>query len=164
MGEKIRHSEALAKLLEQKHYEFTMKERDDRMVYYIMMPLGKKGKEKVTLCLYEDGIVYIYKYMAYGVPDYKRQSVLEAINELNDQYRFISISLDKDGDVVAGYNYFMCEDDASAMETTTLYFDFFESIYESCYQPVIDAIEHSKQDEKEELPTQFKLDLFGGEC
>lgn len=163
MSEKIRHSEALNKLLEEKHYEFTLSERDDRIVYYIMMSLGRKEKDKVTFCLYDSGAVYIYRYMSYGVADHKRPGVLEAINKLNDTYRYICISIDDDGDIVAGCNFFMCEDDDSAMEITIQYLEFFENIYTSCYQPVIDAVRQNSQNEKEEQPAHFKLDLFGGE-
>ncbi len=88
----------------------------DRIVYRINFPENDSISETITLVIDEMFSAEICAYIARGITQEKRLSVLEEINKVNDRFLFINSGMDDNNDVyscqqfiLAGSRKIMCK-------------------------------------------------------
>ena len=77
------------------------------------LPMQANNAPGITMRLRvgENGDSKFWCYLASNIPSRKRSAVIYAINKLNNRYRYICLSLDKDGDVHASYDFSLFGDE-----------------------------------------------------
>ncbi len=86
----------------------------------------------------DDNDVAIRALQLLKVTDSKRDSILAAINQLNDQYRYVKFVMDKDNDVNVEYDLCLCTEDVG--EICFEIFARFMQILDEAYPVLMHAL------------------------
>ena len=91
---------AIKRAFEDKNIKFRVVEKEN--ISYIEASIRGKVAPSVDVCFFssdDDNDVSVRVVGIVRIPDHKRAAGLEAINQCNNQFRFVKFVLDKDNDV-----------------------------------------------------------------
>ena len=114
MEKTINYAETVENVFRDKNLSFGAKKDTDDGAIIFSLPMSADnapGINVVKLRVSEKGDSKLWCYLASNVPSRKRLAVIYALNKLNGRYRYICLSLDKDGDVHASYDFALFGDE-----------------------------------------------------
>ncbi len=103
--DKVNFAEEFHKGLAETKISFTCKTRADEMIFGISMELKHAPAVNVHVIVDEGGDCKLRCNLVDSVPEERRVNMLRMINEMHLKYRYLCITLDRDGDVWAGYDF-----------------------------------------------------------
>ena len=105
MDENLNYVEIIKQAFINNDWHFSSREVDDETIFSLPMDSKYLPTLDVKLILDSDGDCKIRCYIARNMHYSKRAAMLEVINTLNSKYRYITVSLDSDGDILAAYDF-----------------------------------------------------------
>lgn len=134
--EKVNYAEVMTKELKEHNLSFTSKVRGDETIYTLPMSADNAPGINVKLIIDEDGDCKLRSYLASNVHKAKQPAMLRVINDLNAKYRYICLSMDKDGDICASYDFSIYADAESVFAQVIAMLFLYTDIADKCI-PVI---------------------------
>ena len=105
MDENLNYVEIIKQVFINNNWNFTTKDREKETLFNIPMASKYLPVLDVKFIVNSIGDCKIRCYLTRNMHYSKRAAILEVINTLNSNYRFITVSLDSDGDVLAAYDF-----------------------------------------------------------
>ena len=107
------YAEIVENAFRAKNLSFGAKKDTDDGAIIFSLPMSADNAPGINLKLRvsEKGDSKFWCYLASNVPSRKRPAMIYALNKLNGRYRYICLSLDKDGDVHASYDFALFGDE-----------------------------------------------------
>lgn len=145
------------------HFDIRVKGEDT--IFSLPMRAENVPGFNIRLRISEKGDSKMWCFLARNVKKEKRAAMLETLNSLNDQYRFLRLSLDQDSDVAADYDFILCGDEASACEHVVAMIFLLTEVMDECVKSIMSTI--WREDSSDHNEMKVKLNLFedaeGGE-
>lgn len=110
---------------------------DDEPDVISVQYVGDNMKDIRTLMFFSDSDVCYKIFSIAKVPNAKRAAVLEKINELHNQWRWISLAIDGDNEIFSELDVFCSE---TNIEICTLGLFQIVDITDKCYPEIMKAI------------------------
>lgn len=159
------YSIAAQKALEAMKVKYTVEDRiledgSPCWEYAIAMPSESIAGLKVRVSLTPDGDVRLRSSMESDLPEELRMDMLETMNGLMSRFRFVRLTMDREGNVWAGYDFFLVGGEEEASVSLGANLLLFRDIADK-YRDRILRVRWGKKKEAEQTP--LKLDLFGSE-
>ncbi len=148
MAEKLNYIDVIKNAFEENDWKFTSRELDDETLFNL--PMGSKYLPTldVKFILDASGDCKIRCYIARAIPFAKRAAMLEVINTLNSKYRYITVSLDSDNDVLVAYDFTIFGDAVIADKQVGTMIYFVSNVIDKCVPAVMKLL---WQDDGEEI-------------
>lgn len=109
----------------------------------------------------EEGDVKIRCYLANDVAPDKHAALVQTLNRLNSEFRFVCMSLDKDGDVCAAIDFVLMGDEETVGQQVMTLLSIFVNIVDKCIPDVMRTIWDENEPSKVEAPVEVvRVDLF----
>ncbi|MBO4400292.1 MAG: YbjN domain-containing protein [Selenomonadaceae bacterium] len=146
---RLNYAEIVEKYFTDNDWNFTAKKIDDDI--FFSLPLGAKNLPglDVKLIVDTDGDCKIRCYLAKGVADKKRDEMLEVLNSLNTKYRYVTLSLDTDNDVLASYDFRIFGDAETADRQVGAMIFIVSRIMDKCVPKIMRVIWNDDEDEED---------------
>lgn len=161
MAEKIDFNGILEGVLKGKKLDYTTKSGERYNIHTIPMRLGRSGTDiRLKMRVGADGDGKIWSFVVSNVPQRRRIAVLEALNGRMAAYRFISLYLDDENDICAGYDFEVFGSEQDAQRHIRVVFDLFVDILDKCMIDINKAVWKEEPQEEEGF---LRLNLFGNE-
>ncbi|MBQ8610571.1 MAG: YbjN domain-containing protein [Oscillospiraceae bacterium] len=123
--------------------EYTEKRRDDGdNIFRLYMPMKNGPQLLIKLVVDEStGDSRLRSYLLTDVAEAARPALVQKLNELNNEYRFICLSLDGDGDLLAAYDFalFGTPQDIGQHAVTAflLFYDLCDKVFPAIMKTVL---------------------------
>ena len=154
------YAQCIKQLLEKERLPFFVEVEDD-VEFCIPEGSVRKLKKPVYLSVDEKGYCIFRCFLANKVESFRKKAVLEAMNELNRRYRYISIYLTQYQSVLGTYNMQLYGDKESACEYVVRFLYLFAGIMSECDPRIEKAIWSSTQVDLDDLfEGEIKVTLF----
>lgn len=143
MFEKIEvdYAQAIRDELDRLKMSYREKERQDGDIQFVLpMSLEAGPGLQVHLVVSEKGDSKLRSYPVNDVPVIKRDDVIHTLNELNGEYRYISLSLDEDGDVSAAYDFALFGDEEEVAHHAVTMLMLYTDICSECYPRIMRSV------------------------
>ena len=139
--ERVNYGELIAEILRNDDWQFSAKQVDDLTVFKLPMAAKNCPGFNVSFIVNDIGDVKLRCYLAEDTAQSKRGKLLEVVNDLNGRYRYITVSLDDDGDILAAYDFTIFSKDVDDMKlavcgTTVL----FAKVADNCIPSIMKAL------------------------
>ncbi len=157
---KINYAEVLTQELKEHNFSFTSKVRGDETIFTLPMSADNAPGINVKLIVDEDGDCKLRSYLAGHVPEVKRAAILPVINNLHTKYRYICLSIDRDGDVCAAYDFSVYAGTVSVFEQVIAMVFLYSDIADKCIPDIMRAIWAKEEPVKGAGPHTIKTNLF----
>lgn len=146
---RLNYAEIIEKSFADNDWNFTAKRIDDEI--FFSLPLGAKNLPglDVKLIVDVDGDCKIRCYLAKSVDDRKRDEMLETLNALNARYRYVTLSLDSDNDVLASYDFRIFGDAETADRQVGAMIFIVSRIMDKCVPKIMRIIWNSDDDDED---------------
>ncbi len=112
----VDYAEVIERKFSQTGWKFNTKKMDGRTIFSIPMSAKNCPGLHIKLDVSEDGDAKIRCYLAENTPQSAHEELIEVLNSLNGRYRYITLSLDSDNDILAAYDFTMFGDDEDMIE------------------------------------------------
>lgn len=127
----IDYTNAVIKKIEDIGIEYTVRDTDDNNKLITLYHYSKVVPVINARIIIEDGAyIKILSTLARSVPEDKRPAIIEVLNKLTLDYRYIRYSLDKDGDIIVDYDFVLYGDEEESathlVSRVFVAFDIFE--------------------------------------
>jgi len=127
----IDYTNAVIKKIEDIGIEYTVRDTDDNNKLITLYHYSKVVPVINARVIIEDGAyIKILSTLARSVPEDKRPAIIEVLNKLTLDYRYIRYSLDKDGDIIVDYDFVLYGDEEESathlVSRVFVAFDIFE--------------------------------------
>lgn len=144
---RLNYAEIIKNSFEQNDWNFTFKQIDDEI--FFSLPLGAKNLPglDVKLIVDTDGDCKIRCYLAKGVAENKRVEMLDTLNALNTKYRYVTLSMDSDNDVLASYDFRIFGDEETANRQVGAMIFIVSRIMDKCVPKIMRIIWSGDEDE-----------------
>ena len=150
-NEHIDYGEVVKEALENKGWRFQARTVEDKTLFAIPMSAKNCPGLNVLLGVSESGDCKIRCYIAKDTPKSARLQLLEVINSLNNHYRYLTVSLDSDGDILAAYDFTIFGNDPETIDrhagTMVL---LLSDIMDKCIPPIMKVVWNFKEDDEED--------------
>lgn len=144
-------SQVVEDIFNKLNMHFEIIKSDDTTVF--LMPMSAKNAPSLNVKLYvfENDSMQVRSYLAKDVKDYQRNAIMSVINDLNIKYRYITLSIDDDGDVAAVYDSFkfVSEDETVITKQLIRMLYTVSEVMDQCIPPIMKAIWSTKKDEED---------------
>ncbi len=158
--EQVNFAEIMIQGLNEHNLSFTSKVLDDETVFTLPMSANNAPGINVKLIIDEDGDCKLRSYLASNVPKAKWTAMLPVINDLNAKYRYICLSMNRDGDICAAYDFSVYDGPVSIFEQIIAIVFLYADIADKCI-PEIMRILWAKEDSFKSVDTHtIKTNLF----
>lgn len=158
--EKPNYAEAMAQELKEHNLSFTSKVRGDETVFTLPMSADNAPGINVKLIINEDGDCKLRSYLASNVPKSNWPSMLPVINDLNAKYRYICLSMDRDGDICAAYDFSVYAGTVSIFAQVIAMVFLYTDIADKCIPDIMRTIWAKDKPAKSADPHTIKTNLF----
>lgn len=147
MNEEIDFQEIVEEVLNENDWVFTMQREKDETSF--ICPMGAKNIPKLEVMLIVDaeGDCKIRNYLVRGISEEKFPRVLEIINDLNKKFRYITFSIDEDGDILAAYDFCIFSPDKEVVDRqvgTMMY--IASDIMDKCFPKIMKVLWEDDED------------------
>lgn len=144
---RMNYAEVVEKYFTDNDWNFTFKQIDDE--FFFSLPLGAKNLPglDVKLIVDTDGDCKIRCYLAKGVAENKRVEMLDTLNALNTKYRYVTLSMDSDNDVLASYDFRIFGDEETANRQVGAMIFIVSRIMDKCVPKIMRVIWSGDEDE-----------------
>lgn len=138
--EKINFAEVVAQELKGLNLPFTSKIRNDDTIFTLPMPADNAPGINIKLIIDEDGDCKLRSYLASNVPKAKWPAMYPVLNGLNAKYRYICLSMDKDGDICAAYDFSVCANGESVFAQIIAMLFLYTDIADKCIPDIMQTL------------------------
>ena len=119
---------------------FQVEHMDDHAVFNCPMSSDRSPGFNLRVRVSDDGGAKIWTYLLSNIKEEKYMPMLKALNRLNDAYRFIKLSIDKDNDVCAEYDFFLFgEEDIIGDQFMSILY-LFSDIVDTCLPDILKTV------------------------
>ncbi len=144
------YPQMLEDIFTKRDLNFRVKQLGEKVVFGLPMSAKNCPGLNVHLSTSAHGDVQIRAYLAENVEDYQRDAIIDVLNTLNSRYRYITLSIDDDGDILATYDFTFFSDDEDVVTRQVLTMLYLISdIMDKCIPPIMKAIWSTKQDDED---------------
>lgn len=141
MRDRFNYPEAVEQIFDDKDLNYEKFDKDDETLFAIPMPAKNAPGLKVFLHVTEVGDCKIRAYIVREVSEGKFPAILEAINRLNGKYRYITLSMDSDGDILAAYDFTLFGEDMEVIEEHVMHMLILVSkVMDNCIKPLMKIV------------------------
>ncbi len=126
--------------LNENEMTFHVEHKEDHALFTCPMTSDRSPGFNLKLRISDDGGAKIWTYLLSNIKEDKYLPVLKTLNHLNDSYRFIKLSIDKDNDVCAEYDFFLFGDeDLIGKQLMSILF-LFSDIVDTCLPDILKTV------------------------
>ena len=149
--ESFDYGQAVQEALESAGWRFSVKQVDGSNWFGLPMSAKNCPGLNIKMEVSPKGDCKIRCYIAEDAPKSVFEELLAVINKLNGRYRYITLSLDSDGDILAAYDFaiFSKEPEVIARATRTMVI-LLSDIMDKCIPPIMKVIWSAEEEEEEE--------------
>ena len=149
--ENIDYGEVVKEALENKEWRFQARKIEDKTIFAIPMSAKNCPGLNIRLEISESGDSKIRCYVAEDAPKSVRFPLLEVIDVLNNRYRYLTLSIDSDGDILAAYDFIMFGTDKKVIEKHAITMILLLSdIIDKCIPPIMKVIWSAEKDDEDD--------------
>ena len=141
MRDSFDYPQAVTEVFDDKELTYEKIQKEDEILFAIPLPAKNAPGLKVFLHVSDDGDCKFRSYLVREVPERKFPAMFEALNRLNGKYRYITLSMDSDGDVLAAYDFTLFGDDMEVIEQNVMHMLVVVSqIMDKCIKPIMKIV------------------------
>ena len=145
------YPQVLENIFTKRDLHFDVKQAGEKTIFRLPMSAKNCPGLNVHLNISEHGDAQIRCYLAENVKDYQRDALMPVLNSLNNRYRYITLSIDSDGDIVATYDFtFFSEDEDVITKQVLTMLYLVSDIMDKCIPKIMKAIWSTQKDDDEE--------------
>ena len=145
------YPQVLEDIFTERDLHFDIKQAGEKTIFRLPMSAKNCPGLNVHLNISEHGDAQIRCYLAENVKDYQRDALMPVLNSLNNRYRYITLSIDSDGDIVATYDFtFFSEDEDVITKQVLTMLYLVSDIMDKCIPKIMKAIWSTQKDEEDE--------------
>jgi len=148
MYKKNEYADAIEKELNENDFDFSVRDRGKDKVFVFPIPSHNAPELNVRLFVNSSGDCKLRSFLTTEVPVSIRQDMVNELNRLNGQFRFVTLTMDEDGDVSCDYDFAVFgkpEDSADQVLTIAfLYADIADKCVPSIQVLLFKAAEHAE--------------------
>ena len=145
------YPQVLENIFTERDLHFDVKQAGEKTIFRLPMSAKNCPGLNVHLNISEHGDAQIRCYLAENVKDYQRDALMPVLNSLNNRYRYITLSIDSDGDIVATYDFtFFSEDEDVITKQVLTMLYLVSDIMDKCIPKIMKAIWSTQKDEEDE--------------
>lgn len=157
---KVNYAELIMQELVEHDLPFTHKAREKDTVFTLPLPADNLPGINVKLIVNKDGDCKLRSYLASNVPKPKQAVLLPVINALNSKYRYICLSLDRDGDLCAAYDFSVYPGLIPIPEQVLSMVFLYVDIVDKCIPGIMQALWTKEEPENKDARKTIKTNLF----
>lgn len=101
----VKYADIVEAKLNDNDFHFMRKDKGDTAIFFLPIHADNAPGLNVKLMIDANGDSQFRCYIAENVPEKKRAAVIDVCNHVNSEFRYISLSVDDDGDVCAVYDF-----------------------------------------------------------
>ena len=148
--EEFDYPQVLEDIFTERDLHFDVKHVDEKTIFRLPMSAKNCPGLNVHLNISGHGDAQIRCYLAENVKDYQRDTLMEVINFLNGRYRYVTLSIDSDGDILATYDFtfFSTDEDIITRQALTMLY-LVSDIMDKCIPKIMKAIWSTQKDDDE---------------
>lgn len=135
-----KYSEAFEAKLNEKNLKFTRNDRDDCVVFTIIMTDENKVDIQTQIIVNDNDLVSFRSYFAKLSDASKKADILNVINEKQNELIMVKFVLDEDNDISGQYDLEVFGDAETSAEQIFVMYVRFYSIVSDCYKDFMKAI------------------------
>ncbi len=138
--EKLNYIEVVEKVFKDHDWNYNSKDNGNKKIFGL--PFGAKNMPSIRLFMTvaSYGDVKLNCYLAHEVAQEKRPAMIETLNKLNSRYRYITLSLDSDGDLLAQYDFTLFGDAETVDKQVITTIFLVKDIMDECYPDIMKTI------------------------
>lgn len=149
--EEINYGQVIENAFSSNDWHFNVKKFEDRTIFALPMSAKNCPCLNVKFEIAAKGDSKIRCYLAEDTPKSKRLELLAVVNTLNSKYRYVTVSLDSDGDILAAYDFTIFGTDETVIEKQVVTMVVLLSdIMDKCIPPIMKVVWSAEEDDEEE--------------
>ena len=139
--EERNYAEIVENFFREDDWNFDLKTmKDGDKIFTIPVAAKNIPSLNIKLIVSPDGVCKIFNYLAREIPDEKCAAMLEVLNKLNLEYRYVKLALDKDNYVVASYDFALFGNEEETVEEVKERLFIVKNIMDKCIPPIMKLI------------------------
>lgn len=148
--ENINYGKIVKQAFEDNGWHFNLKEFEDRTIFALPMSAKNCPGLNVKVDVSNNGDSKIRCFLADDTPKSTHAELLVVLNTLNSRYRYVTLSLDSDGDILAAYDFtiFGKDEETIDRQVTTMVV-LLSDIMDKCIPSIMKVIWSSQEDDEE---------------
>lgn len=153
--EKIDYGQAVKAAFEDVGWRFTTRQLEDSTLFALPMSAKNSPGLNIRMEVSPKGDCKIRCYLAQDTPKSVYNELLEVLNTLNSRYRYVTLSLDSDGDVLAAYDFAIFSKDPHVInrQVSTLAVLLCD-IMDKCIPPIMKVVWSAENDDEDEIENE----------
>ena len=116
MAENIDYREVVEQIFDDNDWNYTSQVKDDKKIFGLPFDAKNMPSIRLFVTVTSYGDVKVNSYLANEIPPEKSSAMIQTLNALNNRYRYITLSLDEDGDILAQYDFTIFGDDLETID------------------------------------------------
>ena len=148
--ENFDYGQAVKEAFENVGWRFTTRQLEDSTLFALPMSAKNCPGLHIRIEVSQKGDCKIRCYLAEDTPKSVYNELLEVLNTLNSRYRYVTLSLDSDGDVLAAYDFAIFTQDQNVInrQVSTLSV-LLSDIMDKCIPPIMKVVWTATDEEEE---------------
>ena len=135
------YGDMLAEIFKDNGWQFGVRQGEDATIFTLPMSAKNCPGFNITLSVSDIGDVKIRCYLSEETDKAKRGKILEVLNELNGRYRYMTLSIDDDGDILAAYDFNLFSRDMETLKLSACaMIVLFVKVADNCVPPIMKAV------------------------
>ena len=148
----------ISKSLTENDMSFTSKIRGDDTLFELPMSAKNAPGIDVKLIVGNDGDCRLRTFLIHDIPQSKWPAMLKIINDLNVRFRYVCISLDRDGDICVSYDFPLIQESEDLFDRIMAMVFMFSEIADKCIPNILRTL--WAPDDEDPVPKNIKSKLF----
>lgn len=149
--EEFDYGQAVKEAFEEAGWRFNVRQIDDTTWFGLPMSAKNCPGLNIKIEVSQKGDCKIRCYLAEDTPKSKRVELLEVINSLNNRYRYVTLSLDSDGDILAAYDFALFSSEQEIIERASrTMVVLLSDIMDKCIPPIMKVVWSAEEEEEDE--------------
>lgn len=140
MEEEIDYKKVIEDTMNDNDMTFNVEHMDDHAVFNCPMSSDRSPGFNLRIRVSDDGGAKVWTYLLSNIKENKYLPMLRTLNKLNDSYRFIKLSIDKDNDVCAEYDFFLFGDEELIGKQFMSILFLFSDIVDTCLPDILKTV------------------------
>ena len=150
MKENFDYRDAVEHILLENDIKFMRDDHEDTAIFALPMFAKNVPVLRIFFSVSEEGDCKFHSYFTRDLSEKKIPTMLRTINRLNSEYRYITMSIDSDGDVLAAYDFMLFGNDPKTLSQSVMTtFMPVCNIMDKCIKPVMKIVWLDNDDEED---------------
>jgi len=157
------YAAAVEKELKEMEINFQADRRETETVYTMMSSADNAPGLNLHVVIGDNGDSKLRCYLVHDVPKARRLNVMEVLNRLNSRYRYLTLSIDEDGDVCAAYDFDLYGTAENGSNEVMAMIALFLRIADKCYPDIMPVIWKAPDDSGDDTLQHVNMHRFDAE-